>query len=188
MRLFNPVSQVHSPLKRFSAVCSLKLMPYSKRGNDVGLSRFLAYHCIETPIVISSACCGARSSPKADCGSRPMEYIAPASTPSVASPVQSAKSGASKRSSSPVSTFIAITEAMALSRLISPVPLFFPVSPDASNGPSPSHFAPFAVAFAPSSEVDDPLARTPCGMAEGCKAGKSLVMGMCCPCICTPQT
>ncbi len=179
MRLFSPVSHVHSPLKRFSAVCSLKLMPYSKRGNDVGLSFFLAYHCIETPIVISSACCGASSSPKADCGSRPMEYIAPASMPSVASPVQSAKSGASKHSSSPVSTFIAMTEAMALSRLIRTLPLDFPVSSAVNDWLSTPFLGLLAVTFRSESEAEDALGIAPCGIAEGCKAGKSLVMGMC---------
>ena len=155
MRLFSPVSHVHSPFKRFSAVCSLKLIPYSKRGNVVALSFFLAYHCIETPIVISSACCGARSSPKSDFDSRPMLYIAPASTPSVASPVQSAKSGASKRSSSPVSTFFAITAAMVLSRLISLFPSGLLASLAANGCISPSHFALVSVTFGAKSEMEE---------------------------------
>ena len=102
-----------------------------------------------------------------------------ASTPSVASPVQSAKSGASKHSSSPVSTFIAMTVAMALSRLMRTLPLDFPVPFAANNWLSTPFFALLAVTFRSESEAEDALGIAPCGIADGCKAGKSLVMGMC---------
>lgn len=86
-----PTSQYHWPRRTICTLRSSMGSPHSMSGNDVGASASRQYHCTEAPIVMPSASSGADGSPYFDRASRPMLHSAPASTPSVASPVQSAK-------------------------------------------------------------------------------------------------
>ena len=72
------------------------------------------------------------SSPVSDFASRPMRKSAPASAPTQASPVQSAKSGASNVVRAPVTTSCPVTETMrspfffaATTRVLRKRPTFF---------------------------------------------------------------
>ena len=68
---------------------------------------------------------------------------------------------------------------MVLSRLISLFPSGLLASLAANACISPSHFALVSVTFGVKSKVEEAFGPDLGSIAEGCKAGKSFVIGMC---------